>query len=263
MSTRTRARLAALPAATAALTLGALALAAPASAHVSASVTDSSAGAYTIATFSVPHGCDGSPTTKIEIQVPESVLAVTPTRNPYYEVRTTTAQLDEPVTDGHGNEVTERIASVVYTADTPLPDGQRDTFELSFQVPDAEGETLVWPTIQTCEKGQTGWTQVAAEGQDEEELDSPAPAFEITAASASGDGHSHGAEESSHDEAADDADAEPAAATADADADADEMSSQADASSDGGSAALGWAGLVAGLLGLAVGGLALARTRSS
>ena len=51
-----------------------------------------------------PHGCDGSPTTKIEIQVPESVLAVTPTRNPLYEVETTIEQLDEPKTDAHGNE---------------------------------------------------------------------------------------------------------------------------------------------------------------
>ena len=35
------------------------------------------------------------------------------------------------------------------------------------------------------------------------------------------------------------------------------------ADDDDGSSALGWAGLVAGLLGLAAGGLALARTRST
>ena len=38
---------------------------------------------------------------------------------------------------------------------------------------------------------------------------------------------------------------------------------RADEEDDGGSSALGWAGLVAGLLGLAAGGLALARTRST
>ena len=238
MSTRTLTRLCVLPAATAAI---ALSLVSPASAHVGATVSDASAGAFTVATFSVPHGCEGSPTTKIEIQVPESVLSVTPTRNPYYDVEATIEQLDEPQTDAHGNEVTERTSSIVYTAETPLPDGQRDTFELSFQVPDAEGEVLSFPTIQTCEKGETAWTQVPAEGQDEDELENPAPSFTILPAS--GEGH-HGEtaeSEDSHDEAAEGAEAE-----------------------DGdGSSALGWAGLVAGLLGLAAGGLALARTRSS
>ena len=238
MSFRTSARLGALPVATAAI---ALSLTAPASAHVGATVGDASAGAYTIATFSVPHGCEGSPTTRIEIRVPESVLSVTATRNPYYELETRIEQLDEPLADSHGNEVTERTASITYTAETPLPDGQRDTFELSFQVPDAVGEVLTWPTIQTCEKGSTAWTEVAADGQDEDELDHPAPSFEVLPAAEGGD--HHGASE-----APDESGGTGAAADSD--------------DGDDDSDSLGWAGLVAGLLGLAAGGLALARTRT-
>ena len=102
-----------------------------------------------------PTAARDRPPPEIEIQVPESVLSVTPTRNPSTTCGRPSTQLDEPVTDGHGNEVTERTPPIVYTAETPLPDGQRDTFELSFQVPDAEGEMLVFPTIQTCEKGET------------------------------------------------------------------------------------------------------------
>ena len=79
--------------------------------------------------MSVPHGCDGSATTKVAIQIPEDILAVTPTRNPYYDVAKKIEKLAEPVTDAHGNEVTERVASVEYTAKTPLPDGERDAFE--------------------------------------------------------------------------------------------------------------------------------------
>jgi uncharacterized protein YcnI len=242
MSIRTFARLAALPVATATI---ALSLVAPASAHVTATPSTAAAGAYTVVTFAVGHGCEGSPTTKIEIQVPESVLSVAPTRNPFYEVEKTIEQLDEPVADAHGNEVTERVASIVYTADTPLPEGQRDTFELSFQVPDAEGEMLTFPTVQTCEEGETGWVEVPADGQDADELESPAPGFEITAAGAGGHG--------------DDASAEPAA-----DEPAEESTDETVAADAGDtSPALGWIGLVAGLLGLAAGGLALARTRSS
>ena len=233
---RTLTRLTVLPAATAAI---ALCVVAPASAHVSASVTDASAGAFTVLTLSVPHGCEESPTTKIEIQVPESVLSVTPTRNPYYEVESTIIQLEEPVTDAHGNEVTERTSSITYTATTPLPDGQRDTFELSFQVPDAAGDVLAFPTIQTCAKGATDWTQVAEAGQDEDELEHPAPAFEILPASGEGD----------HGEAA---------------TETDEHGEEPEATDDpDDSAALGWIGLTAGVLGLTAGGLALARTRTT
>jgi uncharacterized protein YcnI len=249
MSIRTIARLGALPAATAAI---ALSLAAPAGAHVTATPSTAEAGAYTVVTFSVGHGCEGSPTTKIEIQVPESVLAVTPTRNPYYEVEKTMVDLDEPVADAHGNEVTERVGSIVYTADTPLPEGQRDTFELSFQLPDAEGEVLTFPTVQTCQEGETGWVEVPAEGQDADELDSPAPAFEILPAGED----AHGAGDDSSDEA--EGSAEQASNDGD---DAGEPAEAATPDTD--SSALGWAGLVAGLLGLAAGGIALARTRPS
>jgi uncharacterized protein YcnI len=246
MSIRTFARLGALPAATAAI---AVSLAAPASAHVTATPSTAAAGAYTVVTFSVGHGCEGSPTTRIEIQVPESVLVVTPTRNPYYEVEKRMVDLEDPVADAHGNEVTERVGSIVYTADTPLPEGQRDTFELSLQLPDTEGETLTFPTVQTCEEGETGWVEVPAEGQDPDELDSPAPSFEILPAGED----AHGASDGSSDEA--EGSAEQASADAGEPAEA--------ATPEAGSSALGWAGLVVGLLGLAAGGIALTRTRAS
>ncbi len=239
MPVRTFARLGAVTATTALLGL----VAAPAGAHVSSTPSVANAGAFTVVTMSVPHGCDGSPTTKVEIQIPESVLSVTPTRNPLYSLDINIEQLEEPQTDAHGNEVTERVGSIVYTAETPLPEGQRDTFELSFQIPDAAGETLAFPTIQTCEKGRTGWVEVPEEGQDGEELEHPAPAFEILPAVEDGDGHGDSAEE----------------ASAETDPDGDEEAGVAEESSD--SNAVGWAGLGLGALGLAAGGTALMRTR--
>ena len=224
-------------------TLATVALvAAPAGAHVSGTPSETAAGSFTVLTMSVPHGCDGSPTTKVEIQVPESVLSVTPTRNPYYDLEANIEKLDEPVADAHGNEVTERTASIVYTSNDPLPEGQRDTFELTFQVPDAAGETLAFPTVQTCEKGETGWVEVPSEGQDPDELEHPAPSFEVTEASAEG---GHGAEEAA---------ADPAEETS------SEDTQEASAEDTG---MLGWAGLVLGALGLLAGGTALARSRKS
>ena len=116
-------------------------MAAPASAHVTVTPTDTAAGAYTVLTFSVGHGCDGSPTTRIAIQIPEGINSVSATRQPFYDVEKVIVPLDPPVTGSHDEEITERVDQVVYTAVTPLPDGQRDTFELSLQLPADAGGT--------------------------------------------------------------------------------------------------------------------------
>lgn len=155
-----------------------------ASAHVSIAEGPVEAGSYSILTFGVPHGCDGSATTEVAIQIPEGINAVTPTRNSLYTVEKVMEDLDTPITDSHGNEVTERVAQVVYTATTPLPDGQRDAFELSLQIPeDAADTTLYFPTVQTCEQGETAWVQIPEDGQDGHDLDAPAPSVEVVAAS--------------------------------------------------------------------------------
>ncbi len=204
-----------------------LGTAGPASAHVTITPDTTAAGAYAILTVSVPHGCDGSATTKVAVKVPEEILSVTPTRNPLWDVTVKTRKLAEPVTDAHGNTVTERDATVVYTATTPLPDGYRDAFELSLQLPEEEGAALAFPTIQTCEKGRTPWVEVAADGQDPEELEHPAPLVVTTAAE--GDAHDDGA--------------------------SDEPSPSAGADT------LGAVGLGAGVLGLVAGGAALLMVR--
>ncbi|WP_341926128.1 YcnI family protein [Nocardioides psychrotolerans] len=221
---RTLARLGAPLGAATLLTLG---LAGPASAHVTITPSDTAAGAYTVLTVSNGHGCEGSPTTELTISMPEEINAVTPTRNPLYDVTKQMQTLDEPITDVHGNTITERVESVVYTAKAALPEGYRDAFELSLQLPETPGETLVFPVIQTCEEGETPWVEVPTEGQDPEELERPAPTVTIT-------------------EATDEEIAEPAAVEAE-DADDSDM--------------LGYAGVGVGALGLLVGGTALARSR--
>ncbi|NYG60756.1 uncharacterized protein YcnI [Nocardioides daedukensis] len=238
---RTLARAALIPVVGASIFLGA----GSASAHVSVSASSTAAGSSSILTFSLGHGCEGSATTRIAIQVPEEIVSVTPQRQPFYSVEKKMEQLAEPITDAHGNEVSERVAQIVYTARTPLPDGQRDTFDLSVTLPDKEGATLAFPTIQTCEKGETAWTELAAEGTDGHDLETPAPALTLTAAQ-DAEGHDHG---EGH-----------------ADGRGSEGAQVAEAGTGGGEESganntLAISALVAGLLGLLAGGVALARTR--
>lgn len=237
----------AVGAATAALGLVAL-TAGTASAHVSVTPDTTAAGGYAVLTFSVPHGCEGSPTTKVAIAMPEDVPQVTPTVNPNWTVEKVQAKLDPPIKDAHGNEVTERVSQVVYTAKTPLADGYRDTLALSLQLPEKEGETLTFPVVQTCEKGSTNWNETAAEGQDPEELAHPAPSVTITAASAEGDHHGGAEAEGDKSDKSDEGDAK---------------ADKGDKGDDDGGNGLAIGGLVAGLGGLALGGVALARTRKA
>ncbi len=209
--------------------------AAPASAHVTITPSDTAAGSYVVLTVSVPHGCEGSPTTAIDIQIPEPILSVTPTLLAGWEAEKKMVQLDTPVTDAHGNEVTERVGQVTYTADQPLADGYRAAMELSLQLPETPDETLVFPVVQKCVVGETGWTEVAAEGEDAEELEHPAPVVTITEATGEDE---HGAE--------------TAAATT--------TTRTIEVESDG-NAALGLTGLAAGLIGIVIGLIALTRSR--
>lgn len=237
-STRTTARVAAIGAAA---VLTGLALPGSASAHVSVSADTTAAGSYAVLTVAVPHGCDGSPTTRVAVRVPAGIHVVTPTVDPGWSVAKRTEQLPAPVTTAHGTVLTERVSEVVWTARTPLPEGYRDTLSLQVPLPeDAAGDTLVFPTVQTCTEGETAWTQVAAEGQDPEGLERPAPAITVTAAA---DEHGHGAADAT---AAEPADGAVAAATL-------------PAGRVVGAADLG--GLVLGALGLAAGLTALVRSR--
>jgi uncharacterized protein YcnI len=213
-----------------------------ASAHVTVTPSTTAAGAYALLTMAVPHGCEGSSTTKVSIQMPEQIIAVTPSVNPGWDVEKVMEDLAEPVEDGHGGEYTERVAEVVYTAEEPLPDGLRDAFELSLKLPEAEGETLAFPAVQECEKGETAWVQLPEEGQSADELEHPAPSIVLTAAETA---------EAPVEGAA--ADTEPAAAAEDG---------AASASATGtGTSALTWIALALGAGGLVLGLLAFLRSR--
>ena len=234
----------------AAVGVGVFAVAGVASAHVSIEQSEVRAGAYELVTVSVPHGCDGSPTTEVRIQMPESIVAVTPTVNPNWDVEKVMLALDEPITDSHGAEITERVSEVVYTAKTPLLDGFRDAFTLSLRVPDDASGTLYFPTVQTCEEGESGWIEIPAEGQDPEELELPSPAVAVVSASGESDGHGESAAETTG--------TTEVAATDDGD---DEAAT--DDSGDDSSNGLAIAALVVGVLGLGTGAVAIARTRKS
>ncbi|WP_114559284.1 YcnI family copper-binding membrane protein [Desertihabitans aurantiacus] len=212
-----------------------------ASAHVTVSGSSATAGGYSTLTFAFSHGCGDSPTTGLTVQVPEGIDAAAPQLKPGWDVEKVMVELDPPVTDSHGNQLTERVGELRFTPDEPVPNGYLETFQVSLQLPaDAAGTTLAFPTVQTCEQGENAWVQVAADGQDPDALDSPAPTLEITGGAADAPDGSGG--NGADAEAGDTTDPAATAATSDG---------------SGLGVGLGTAGLVAGLAGLATGLTAL------
>lgn len=209
-----------------------------ASAHVGVTPDKTDANSYALLTFGLPHGCDGSGTTKVTITLPEELNDAQPTVNPNWTVEKVVEQLPEPKKLADGATITKRTSQIVYTAKAPLNPELRDALVLSVKLPDAAGKTLHFPTLQNCEQGQTDWSEIAKDGQDPHSLKAPAPSLTVTAAA---DGHGSASESP---------------------ADAARASSVSDAGTDDGSQARSWAGLVAGLGGLALGGVALLRSRN-
>ncbi|MDG4792841.1 YcnI family protein [Micromonospora sp. WMMD1082] len=230
-------------AAAAALTLGAVAAAvfgfvAPASAHVTVNPREATQGGYGRFAFRVPNESDTASTTKLEVFLPENapVGSVSTMPVPGWTVAVEKRQVDPPV-QVHGSEITEVVSKVTWTAGegAAIAPGTFQEFPVSLG-PLPEVDQMVFKALQTYSDGAVvRWIDEPEPGG--EEPASPAPVLTLTAAAA--DAPTAAPEES------------PAAAAG------------ADDGDDGNGLAvgLGLAGLIAGLGGLALGGLAFARTR--
>jgi periplasmic copper chaperone A len=213
-----------------------LTAAAPAAAHITIAPGEAPADGYATLQVQVPHGCDGSPTKAIRVQIPESVPSVTPQVHPGWEVTTKDGPKD--AVELHGETVTRGVKEVVWTVTDagPLPDDRLDLFGMSVKLPAGKaGDPVYFPTVQQCVKGQDGWIQIPQQGESEDELESPAPAVMLTAS----EGEHGGATATEHEDG----------------------STAEDSDDDGPSTGLVIVALVLGGLGLLTGLIALMRGR--
>jgi len=160
-----------------------LVAAAPAAAHITIDPAEAPADGYATLQVQVPHGCDGSATKAIRVQIPESVPSVTPQVHPGWKVTTKDGPKD--AVELHGETVTSGVKEVVWTATDagPLPDGRLDLFGMSVKLPVGKaGDPVYFPTVQQCVQGKSAWIQIPQAGESGEELESPAPEVTLTAA---------------------------------------------------------------------------------
>ena len=153
----------------------------PSSAHVTLDAREAPTDSYFKAAFTVPHGCEGSPTTRIRIRIPEGIASVKPQPKPGWDVATVKTKLATPTKGSHGETITEVISEVSWSGGRLL-DEHMDVFMMQIRLPNAApGTILYFPVVQDCEKGTTRWIEIPEPGAKPGGLKEPAPALRLLA----------------------------------------------------------------------------------
>jgi len=212
--------------------IGALTLPAPAAAHVTVDPASAVQGGFARIAFRVPTESDTASTTKLEVYPPENapVAALATMAVPGWTATVQRRKLDKPI-EVHGTPVEEVVSVITWTAGAgaEIKPGQFLEFPVSLG-PLPTVDKMVFKALQTYSDGTiVRW--IDEPGADGKEPESPAPVLALVPAPAS-------------------------SATVSAVGPADD-------GDDALPLGLAIAALVAGLGGLALGGLAFARGRRS
>ena len=152
-----------------------------ADAHVVLDQRTAPAGSYFRGAFRVGHGCDGSATVAITINLPEGVRGAKPMPKPGWTIERRVEKLTKPY-DSHGKTVTEEVAAITWRGGL-LPDDFFDEFAVQMQLPETPGP--IWfKVLQQCEKGEANWATVPASGTSTRGLKAPAVLLELVAPTA-------------------------------------------------------------------------------
>jgi uncharacterized protein YcnI len=135
-----------------------------ASAHVTLENRQATIGAGYKAVFAVPHGCAGSATTKIRVQIPEGVIAVKPMPKAGWNIEVIKGKYAAEY-DHHGTKYSEGVKEVVWSGGK-LPDDYYDEFVIStFLTGVLKPDTVLYfPTVQECEQGASRWIDIPEDG---------------------------------------------------------------------------------------------------
>lgn len=174
-----------------ALAIAAITLAAPAGAHPMLENAAAPAGGSYKAIMRITHGCAGSPTRQVAIEIPAGVRGARPMPKPGWTLEVQREKLAQPYTS-HGRSITEDAVRITWTARTRedmLQSAHVDEFLLVAQLPDKAGP-LYWPVRQVCEEGRADWVEIPKPGQKAAELKNPAVLLDVRAGGEHA-GHQH------------------------------------------------------------------------
>ncbi|MFI5984176.1 YcnI family protein [Streptomyces sp. NPDC051555] len=222
-----------------------LVLSGTAFAHVGIQPGEAAKGGYATINFKVPNERDNAATNKLEVSFPTDhpLSSVMPQDVPGWTVTVEKSKLDKPLTV-HGKQINEAVTKVTWTGGKIEP-GKFQQFPLSIGQLPSDVDKLTFKAVQTYDNNEVvRWIEEAKDGAAEPQ--NPAPVLKLTAA-AGGDHHDDGAKKTDE---AKNTDHEKGAGA----------ENTASAGSDTTARALGIAGIVVGLGGVAFGVASRRRT---
>ena len=168
----------------AALGLGLLASAAQA--HAVLERKQASPGASYRGVVQIMHGCNGKPTTRVSVTIPEGIIGAKPMPKPGWTLATTRGAYAKTYTTHHGT-ASEGVTAITWSGGS-LPDDEVDEFTFLAQVADTvePGTTLYAPVQQDCSEGSLSWSEIPKPGQTAHDLKAAAPGIRIVQAAQTG-----------------------------------------------------------------------------
>lgn len=127
------------------------------------------------ATFAIPHGCEGTSTMKVTINIPEGIIGVKPMPKADWSISTKITPFAKTYQQ-YGKDVTQGISSITWEGS--LPDQHYDEFTITGYFADNanNSDEIYFPVIQNCEIGEYLWTDTSGHkhhGHDAKELGAP------------------------------------------------------------------------------------------
>jgi periplasmic copper chaperone A len=168
--------------------LGAAALACltavPALAHITLESQKAPIKSTYKAVLRIGHGCEGAPSLRFRVQIPEGVIAVKPMPKPGWTLETVKAPYKQPA-GYYGETLNEGVKEIVWTG--KLLDEHYDEFVFRAYLGDSlrPDTMLYFPAVQECEGGKAErWIEIPAEGKSADDYKYPAPGLKLLPAKA-------------------------------------------------------------------------------
>lgn len=134
------------------------------------------------AVLRVPHGCNGSPTVRVRVRIPEGVVGVKPQPKAGWTLETIKGDYAQSYAL-YGAQVASGVKEVIWSGG-PLLDEHYDEFVFVGYLSSGltPGTTLYVPAVQECEEGVARWIDLPSTDQEkttDDHSDSPAPGFKL------------------------------------------------------------------------------------
>jgi len=132
------------------------------------------------AVIRIGHGCEGKPTIKVRVKIPEGFLSAKPMPKQGWSVEKIKGSYEKSY-DLYGEPVKEGVSEIVWGGGS-LADDEYDEFVLRGTVAKEIplGTRIYVPIVQECADGASErWIEIPAAGKTSDDYESPAPYFDV------------------------------------------------------------------------------------